>query len=172
MILKTSIFFKYYLQFVKLRNKFMSSHEKNQTLASDVMSTNLIVIRAHQTYREAIELLIENRLTVLPVVSETGKFLGLLSEKEILKACQSFENIDPHFLECEIRFKKKFKTVKTSTHLDRVGFILSNKSIRHIPVLDDNGLLKGMITRRDLIRVLYLRVELDKSQEKQKYQKG
>jgi len=134
----------------------------NQTLARDVMSSNLVTIHPDETNRRAVELLTQNRLTGLPVIDRQGKLLGLLSEKDILSSCQSIEEAGTRFLDQAIAYRKKIRTVQVSTPIDRVSAILSGKSFRHIPVVDTKGVLKGIITRRDLIRVLYLRIELSR----------
>lgn len=141
----------------------MTKGESARTLASDVMSTNMVVIGPKDTYRRAVELLTQHRLTGLPVVDPTGKLLGIVSEKDILARCRSFDRADPDFLDQKIRYRAKVKTVGLQAPLDRVGTILSGKSFRHVPVVDKGGILRGIITRRDLIRVIYLRIELQKA---------
>ena len=109
----------------------------------------------------AVELLTENKLTVLPVVDKEGKLMGLISEKDVLKACKSFENTYPNFLGEKIRYQKAPQTIQLNTPIDEIGTILSAGKFRHILVVDPLGRLKGIITRRDLIRVIYFRLELN-----------
>jgi CBS domain-containing protein len=143
--------------------KIRPSTKRERTLAADVMSTQLVVIHPGESYRDAVELLTEKRLTVLPVVGETGKLKGFLSEKDILKVCEHFDENLEDFLDLPIHFEKKVEAVQLDTDLDEVGKILATKSYRHLPVVDSEGTLQGIITRRDLIRVIYLRLELAKS---------
>lgn len=124
------------------------------------MSSKLIVIRPEQTYRLAIELLSQHRLTGLLVVDAQGKLLGILSEREILSACGSFEKATRAFLDTQIRFRKSVKTATLDTPLDEILSILAGKSYRHVPIVDEKGILQGVVSRRDLIRILYARVEL------------
>jgi CBS domain-containing protein len=133
-----------------------------RTRAVDVMSTQLVVIHPEESYRDAVELLTEKRLTALPVVGKAGKLKGFLSEKDILRACESFEDDLEDFLDLPIDFVKEVETVQLDTDLDEVGRILAAKSYRHLPVVDSKGKLRGIISRRDLIRVIYLRLELAK----------
>lgn len=130
------------------------------TLAKDIMSTALVVIRSDQTVREAVELLTENKLTVLPVLDDAGKLAGVISEKDILKSCETFDHLPQDFLDTKIQFQKHIKTARPQTTIDEIGNLLAHGGRRHVPVIDDQGKLKGIITRRDLIRVIYLRLEL------------
>src|SRR4051812_27145020 len=95
-----------------------------KTHAGDIMSQVRVIVRADQTIREAIELLAEQHLTVLPVVNKQGKLLGLLTEKDVLRSCHSFDSVTKDFLDETIHYKKKIVTVKTQTGIDKVGAIL------------------------------------------------
>ena len=132
------------------------------TLAKDIMSTVLIVIRSDQTVREAVELLTENKLTVLPVLDKLGKLVGVVSEKDILRACETFDMLPGNFLDSKIQFQHDIKTASLTTPIDEIGTLLAHGGRRHVPIVDNHGLLKGIITRRDLIRVIYLRLELSR----------
>lgn len=126
------------------------------------MSTQLILISPQGTYRKAIELLTTHRLTGLPVVDGKGKLIGMLSEKDILQECGSLEKASAKFLDRPIRFRKAVRSAKLRAPLDEIARVLAGKSYRHIPIVDDRKILRGIITRRDLIRVLYIRAELSK----------
>src|SRR5690242_6812072 len=117
-----------------------------KTIASDVMSSNLIIVHPDHTYRQAVELLTQHRLTGLPVTDRSGKLLGMLSEKDILLQCKSFDRDLKDFLDGQIRYKSPVRSVKLDTPLDRVGKILAGKSFRHIPVVDEEGIIRGIIT--------------------------
>lgn len=141
-------------------SKFFVPH----TVAEDVMSSNLVVVHPDDTWRTAVELMTRHRLTGLLVVNTQGKFLGLLNERDILSACSSLDNPTQGVLDEKINYKKSVRTVRTTTPIDDVRSILAGKSFRHIPVLNPKGKLEGIITRRDLIRILYLRSELSKTE--------
>ena len=128
------------------------------------MSSTLVTVHPDDTYRKAVELLTQHRLTGLPVTDRMGRLLGILSEKDILLQCSSFDRNLKDFLDSRIQFKAPVRSVKLDTPLDRVGEILAGKSFRHLPVVDNEGVIRGIITRRDLIRILYLRIELAKGQ--------
>src|SRR4051794_23821847 len=122
-----------------------------KTTAKDIMSSQLIVVQPQNTFRDAVELLTKHRLTGLPVVSPAGKLLGVITEKEILSHCNSVDRPSPGYLDKAIRYKKSVRTVNTSTTIDEVRRVLGGKSFRHVPVINKEKKLVGIITRRDLI---------------------
>jgi acetoin utilization protein AcuB len=55
----------------------------------EVMTPTVITIREYDTVRTAIELLLENTISGLPVVDRQGMLVGMLSNTDILKYCIS-----------------------------------------------------------------------------------
>lgn len=53
----------------------------------EVMTLNVITVREFDTVQRAIELLLNNRISGLPVVNREGQLVGMLSETDILKHC-------------------------------------------------------------------------------------
>jgi len=137
--------------------------QDHDTVAKDIMSDLVVVIRYDQSYREAVEILTENRLTGLPVVDGQGKLIGFISEKDILRECNSVERPDPNFLEKKIKYQRKVRSIRFDTPIDEIAKILARRPFRHIPVVDEKLYLKGIITRRDLIRIMYLRLEMGRN---------
>lgn len=142
-----------------------SLFKREATRAGDIMTRPVVSIRPSQSYREAIELLTQHRLTGLPVVDEEGHLLGFLSEKDVLLAGGRLSKASRKYLDSKIRFKKSVKVGKLSMSIDRVAEMLAGKAYRHLPIVDNDGVLCGIITRRDLIRILYARIELMKRVE-------
>ena len=140
-----------------------SPHEimtKDMTRAMDIMSSDFRVIYPDETIRKAIELLNRNHTTDVPVTDRDGVFLGILSEKDILKTCHFLDMKNPKALDKLIRFRKKVITVRRKASIQKIRGLLISNSQRQIPVINNKGLLKGIISRRDLLRVIYLRSEL------------
>ena len=132
-----------------------------KTLAKDIMNTNLIVVTPDHTYRDAVELLTAHRLTGLPVVDQNYKLLGLISERDILKATKQLDEITSSFLDKKIDYRNPIKSARLTVSLSRIHKILIKNPFRHIPIVDLDNKLCGIITRRDLIRIIYLRIELN-----------
>ena len=50
----------------------------------DVMSRDVVTIRAEDSIHEALELIVENRVAALPVVNAKGKCVGMLSATDLI----------------------------------------------------------------------------------------
>ncbi|MGV8804443.1 MAG: CBS domain-containing protein [Polaromonas sp.] len=55
------------------------------TLVRDVMTSHVMFVRPTQTSEECMALMTDNRLRHLPVMSEDGKLLGLISIGDLVK---------------------------------------------------------------------------------------
>lgn len=139
----------------------MTKPSENSTLAKDIMNTNLIVITPDQTYREAVELLTSHKLTGLPVVDQNNKLLGMISERDILKELRQLDHISPEFLSKKIKYRKSVISARLTAPISKIHKVLIKSPFRHVPIVSAGNKLCGMITRRDLIRIIYLRIELN-----------
>ena len=54
--------------------------------AKDVMSRKMLTVKRDTGIKEAIRLLVEHNITGLPVVSEDMHLLGIVTEKDVLRA--------------------------------------------------------------------------------------
>jgi CBS domain-containing protein len=139
----------------------------------NVMVREVISIRPDISARQALELLFKNQISGLPVIDETGKLVGMFTEKDVL----SF--VLPSYIEKVGRFiyqddpkstKKKFfeldtvkvqqmmrKDVVTTTEetsLCEVARIMLTQKARRLPVLNKDGKVIGIIARCDVVKAL------------------
>jgi len=55
-------------------------------LAQELMDRNVITIRENTDLSDATSLMIENNISIIPVVDNEGFFIGAVSKTEIVKA--------------------------------------------------------------------------------------
>lgn len=125
--------------------------------ARDIMTTRVITTRPDAPIAEASNLLTEHGFTALPVVDDQGELAGIVTEADLIN--QRFageENTDP-----SLRIPKTVADVMTTPMIGVsqdadiavvVEEMLTNKR-RCVPIIDGTALV-GVITRRDVVRVL------------------
>lgn len=119
----------------------------------DVMIEDLITIQENTSIYDAMHILVENKITGLPVVSDGGKMLGILSEKDMLEL---LFKPNPSGVVADFMTRNVF-SVNEDDDLADVTECLIKNNFRRVPVLS-NGKLVGIITRRDIIKfILHLR---------------
>ncbi|MFZ9595274.1 MAG: HPP family protein [Bdellovibrionia bacterium] len=131
-----------------------------KTTAGDIMTTNVYTIRTTTTVGEAVKLLINFRITGLPVINKKGKIVGIFSEYDVLRQISQEEDLTPEVFKKKVVFSKKVDSILATESLDVVIERFIHSKFRRLPVVDKKGELQGIITRRDLMRVFYYRAAL------------
>ena len=119
--------------------------------AKDIMSTKLTTADEYANVMDVIKLLVEHNVTGLPVVDDSGRLLGMVTEKDILMLLLYDPNV-----------KGKTVTDLMTTeiiHFDedenlmKIFETLVQRNFRRVPILSE-GRLVGILSRRDIIKFL------------------
>jgi CBS domain-containing protein len=129
----------------------------DQTTAKDIMTADPITIREGDTIEQALKVLVNQRVTGLPVVDKKGKMVGVISEYDIIQQLSKHDQIKPSVFREKAMFSEKPFGLPESTPLKEIVKHFLDQKFRRIPIVDKNGKLKGIITRRDLMRVYFYR---------------
>ena len=131
-----------------------------QTTAREIMSTEVLTARVGMSLEEAIKLLVNNKITGLPVIDEKGAMVGVYSEYDALTQIAEAEKVGPKMFQGKIRFSSDTHTISENMPLEEVLKIFVESKYRRLPVLDGQKRLVGIITRRDLMRLYFFRAKL------------
>jgi CBS domain-containing protein len=112
-------------------------------------SKSIITTRPEQTIREALALLAKHNIGALVVVNEAGRPVGIISERDIVRNLAMNEAI----------FSQPVDTVMTKNvitgvpqdDLKSVANTMTEKRIRHLPVMDHNDLI-GIVSIGDVVK--------------------
>jgi CBS domain-containing protein len=130
------------------------------TLARDIMSTDLITLKESDTLEEALKALLNHRITGLLVVDAKGKLLGVLSEFDVIQQLARHKKLKPEVFREKIQYSKNPETVPESATLTEIMDRFLNAKFRRVPVLAKDKKLVRIITRRDLMRIFFYRAKL------------
>ena len=141
--------------------------EETKMRIEEVMTGAVRTVAPETSLKEAAEILAELRISGLPVVEE-GKVVGVLSEADIVskergEAPYRGGLLGLVFENGHGRAKLLAKTVgeaMTSPAITigphrpvpEAAAVMIDKKINRLPVVDDNGMLIGIVSRADLVR--------------------
>ena len=111
----------------------------------DIMQSRPIVIGLNESLHRALELLIANNISGLPVVNDAGNLVGVLSEKDLLKI---FYEPDAHSIE-SIMTHDPLSIPVEAPLVDVVDSLMANDFRRVF--IHDHKKLVGLISRADLM---------------------
>jgi CBS domain-containing protein len=142
--------------------------------ARDVMTTDVAFVKPDTPIRKIAELLLERKISAVPVVDAGGAVVGMVSEGDLLRSnaadrekrrewwlalLAEGEPLNKDFLASIQNIQRTARdimtapvmTVSEDTDLTEIGKILTSLQIKRVPVVRE-GRLRGIVSRADLIR--------------------
>ena len=130
-------------------HRFLTIQEEvNEVLkvkrSGSVMIENPYTINPEQTIQNAFTTMNEKQVSGLLVVDSNSKLVGILTERDVL-----FEPPNCSKLVKDL-MTKDVVTAKQGIDLEKSKEILKKNRIEKLPIIDDNNLVKGLITSQDI----------------------
>ncbi|MGE5527068.1 MAG: HPP family protein [Methanosarcina sp.] len=147
--------------------------------AGEIMDSDVPAVSPGDDARTAIDLLAKTDLGAIPVVDGDRKVVGIVSESDLIISDEESDLHLPHYLNImggivfvgsmkgfEERLEKAFATEVAELmtrdpivahdyeSADRVAKKIADEHHNHLPVVDADGHLVGMVTRADALAAL------------------
>lgn len=108
---------------------------------------------------DAVRIMDEHRIGAVVVLDDAGHVRGILSERDVMHRIgrDGVAALWGRVAEC---MTERLQTCSQSDHVDRVLEVMTERRIRHLPVIE-NGRLAGMISIGDLVKARIDEVERD-----------
>jgi IMP dehydrogenase len=103
-----------------------------------------ITISPHDTVGDARDKMSHYSIGGIPVVDESGKLVGIVTNRDVRFELEGDTPIR------KMMTKENLVTVPVGTTLDEAVQILQEHKVEKLPVVDDEGYLKGLITFKDI----------------------
>lgn len=142
----------------------------------DFMSTPVVVVHPDSPIMDAAQLMLKHHFSGLPVVDDTGRVVGIVTEHDLLRRTDRPGSQQPCWLQLIIERAAaakeavcfddvKVREVMTSdplvvmenTPIEAVCRIMDERGIKRLPVVRD-GRLVGIVSRADLVRALAIAI--------------
>ncbi|MEU4419258.1 CBS domain-containing protein [Actinoplanes sp. NPDC024001] len=131
------------------------------------MTTAVVTVDPSASYRAVVDLLVERRISAVPVVDEALQVAGVVSEADLLRKIEYAGDEKPRLLEGRRRRGERAKaTVGTAADLmsappvvaradmsiAAAARLMDAEHVKRLPVVDDLGRLVGIVARSDLLK--------------------
>lgn len=145
---------------------------------SDVMTQTVVAIGQEARFKEIVETMAQWKVSALPVLAGEGRVIGVVSEADLLPK-EEFRESEPSRLEQLRRLDDERKagavtagelmttpalTVHAGDTIAQAARTMAHKSVKRLPVVDREGMLQGIVSRSDLLKV-FLRSDEDLAEE-------
>ena len=141
--------------------------------AKDIMTKDVITIRDEATVEELARLLMEHRISGVPVVNDENKIEGIVTENDlirknkrlhiptVIRLFDAYLMVGSKSMEKEIKnmaattvdeiCTRKVVSITEETSLDEIATIMAEQHTHLLPVLSD-GAVVGIVGKADVVR--------------------
>lgn len=147
-------------------------------VVSDVMTQTVIAVGRDAPFKEIVKLMQEWKVSALPVLAGEGRVVGVVSEADLLPK-EEFRHGEPSrgvqlsrlpdvakagALTARELMSTPAVTVPADMTIADAARVMATKRVKRLPVVDAGGLLQGIVSRADLLKV-FLRCDRDIAEE-------
>lgn len=142
-------------------------------LARDVMISPVITVKPSTTVEEVAKLFLDKKISAAPVLDDTGKLVGIVSEADLLHRVEAgterhrswwltalidSDRLAAEFVKAHARsvsdvMTRSVITATPQTPLHEVATSMEKNGIKRLPILE-NGQLVGIVSRANLLQAV------------------
>jgi CBS domain-containing protein len=143
-------------------------HGRLHSRIRDVMTTEVVTVDRITPFKEIAELLVEHKISGLPVIRLGRHLVGVVTEGDLIKARDRraakrrnwtgmlrYDTDRARYL--RLTAEQLMTSPAISIHPDAsiaaAARLMSSHNIKRLPVVDSDGTLVGLVSRRDLLNV-------------------
>ncbi|GII54232.1 hypothetical protein Pth03_26210 [Planotetraspora thailandica] len=145
----------------------------------DVMTRDVASVNGTTPFRDVAEVLVNHRVSAVPVVDGDGHVIGVVSEADLLRKEESREQYyrEAYRPSLLLRLRRRVSrpgagdggkahaetaaqlmtapaiTVQPHTSVVSAARIMEERGVKRLPVVDDDGRLEGVVSRHDVLKV-------------------
>lgn len=110
----------------------------------------IITAKRSTPIRQAMQMLLEHRISCLPVIADNWELIGIISDKDIFRLL--YENADAVGDSVVGDYMSTNLIVGLPTDdIDYIATIMTNNRIRHVPIVDGRRLI-GLLSVGDIVK--------------------
>lgn len=126
------------------------------------MTPRPITLKPTDSLARAIDVMKEKKIRRIPIVSETGKLVGIVSDRDLKDVSPSrattLDIWELHYVLDKLTLRdvmsKSPWTVSPEMPIEKAALLMLEKRVEGMPVVDAKGALVGILTEGDIFRAL------------------
>ena len=142
--------------------------------ARDVMVSPVVTVGENETVRNVAKLLIEKRISAVPVVDGAGKLVGIVTEADLLHRTEAGterpvswwlslisgdfaledDYVKSHAAKIKNIMTRDVRTADPDMPLVEIADIFEEEHIKRVPIVSQSGDLVGIVSRANIIQAI------------------
>jgi len=150
-----------------------------EVTVADVMTRDVVTVGPDAGFRDIADLLVNRSISAVPVIDEASTVLGIVSEADLLAKLEYSDRVPNHPLVLRRARAQRAKaggdtaadvmtapavTIAPDASVAQAARAMEAARVKRLPVVDADGHLIGIVSRRDLVRT-YVRTDEQLRQE-------
>ncbi|MEU4091607.1 CBS domain-containing protein [Streptomyces sp. NPDC026673] len=142
---------------------------RHPATVGDVMTREVVAVAMGTSFKEIVRTMERWKVSALPVVADGTRVVGVVSEADLLRKEEHRENDAPPIgagpdkaaaVRAEQLMTAPAVTVHDDAPLAQAARTMALHHVKRLPVVDEDGALRGVVSRGDLLKV-FLRADED-----------
>ncbi|WP_406444755.1 CBS domain-containing protein [Streptomyces sp. NBC_00631] len=129
-------------------------HDSPHTVG-DVMTRTPVAVGPDAPFKDVVTLMDRWKVSALPVLEGAGRVIGVVSEADLARAGG---------MTAGELMNAPAVTVHPDATVAEAARVMARRGVKRLPVVDDLGVLKGIVSRADLLKV-FLRADEELTEE-------
>jgi CBS domain-containing protein len=119
----------------------------------EIMTRDPTTVTPGMTVRDAAKLMQRENTGILPVVESesTKKLVGVVTDRDIAIRVVA-EGRDGETRVSDVMTSSRLATLKADADVDDVMDTMADQQVRRVPIVDDRGILVGIVAQADVVR--------------------
>ena len=117
----------------------------------DLVRRPHVTVGVGVSVRDVVRVMYENSIGSIVIVDDVGRPIGIFTERDLLRLVAQGASLDSPV---DSVMSRDLVVVKDVEGVVRAAMLMSEHRIRHLPVVDDEGKLMGVISVRDVVDAL------------------
>lgn len=142
--------------------------------ARDVMVSPVVTVGPNATVRQVAQILMERRISAVPVVDADNKVLGIVSEGDLIHRVESGTERSPswwlrlltsdaesaadyvksHAVKVQDIMTRDVATAAPEMPLAELAMLLEERQIKRVPIVNKEGQIVGIVSRANLLQAI------------------
>ena len=142
--------------------------------ARDVMVSPVITMGENDTVRDVAKLLVDKRISAVPIVDGSGKLVGIITEGDLMRRSElgtehpyswwlSFflgeraiaaDYVKSHAVKVKDLMTRDVKTADPDTPLYEIADLFEENHVKRVPIVSKDGNLVGIVSRANILQAI------------------
>ncbi len=115
----------------------------------DIMKTGVVTVKTNTSIRDAAKIMYENNIGSVIIVNELNNIVGIFTERDLVKVVALGIDLDTPIKNV---MTTNIIVAQPNDDITTIAITMLEKGIRHMPVVNKDNSVIGIISIRDVLR--------------------